>query len=238
MCLKCHKTIANDITAHTHHAADSSGSECYNCHMPRTSVALFRAMRSHRIDNPSAATSQATGRPNACNLCHLDKSLAWTAEHMHKWYGTPLPEQKTPSANEESTETAASVEWLLKGDAAQRLVAAWHFGWKPAQDASGANWETPLLAQLLNDPYSAVRLVAGRSMKTMPNMTDLQFDFLARDSDRQQSKANAIELWAKAQGGPHRKPASVLQQADGQMDEAAIRRMLQLQDHRPVMITE
>lgn len=238
VCLKCHETIAKDIPAHTHHAADSSGSECYNCHMPRTSVALFRAMRSHRIDNPNAATSQATGRPNGCNLCHLDKSLAWTAERMHEWYGTPLPDLKTPNPNEEPVETAASVDWLLKGDAAQRIVAAWHFGWKPAQDASGANWQTPLLAQLLNDSYSAVRLVAGRSLKTLPNMTDLQFDFLARDSERQQSKSKAIEQWTKSQPSPHLKPAAVLQQADGQMDEAAIRRMLQLQNRRPVTITE
>ena len=34
-------------------------------------------------------------------------------------------------------EVAASVEWLLKGDAAQRIVAAWHYGWQPAREASG-----------------------------------------------------------------------------------------------------
>ena len=237
VCLKCHQTIAEDISAHTHHAADSSGSECYNCHMPRTTVALFRAMRSHRVDSPSASTSQSTGRPNACNLCHLDKSLAWTAERMQAWYGTP-PVNKEAAAAASEADVAAAVEWLLKGDAAQRIVAAWHFGWKPAHEASGADWEPPLLAQLLDDPYSAVRLVAGRSLRTLPNMTDVQFDFLAPSSARQQTQSQAIELWNNSHVEPAKEPAAVLQQSNGQMDEVAIRRMLQLQNRRPIMITE
>jgi predicted CXXCH cytochrome family protein len=238
VCLQCHQTISNDITAHTHHAADSSGSECYNCHMPRTSVALFRAMRSHRVDSPNAITSQTSGRPNACNLCHLDKSLAWTAERMHDWYGAPLPEAESANVAGGPADVAASVEWLLKGDAAQRIVAAWHLGWKPAQQASGNHWEAPLLAQLLNDPYSAVRLVAGRSLKTLPLMTDMKFDFLEPYGERQKSKSNAIELWNGSPREPALDPAAVLQQPNGQLDEAAVRRMLQLQNRRAVTITE
>ena len=33
-----------------------------------------------------------TGRPNACNLCHLDRTLAWTAKHLEGWYGFAPPE--------------------------------------------------------------------------------------------------------------------------------------------------
>lgn len=238
VCLKCHQAISQDIAAHTHHAPDSSGSECYNCHMPRTSVALFRAMRSHRVDNPSAATSHATGRPNACNLCHLGKSLAWTAERLHEWYGTELPDFKVASEEDASPDVAASVEWLLKGDAAQRIVAAWHYGWQPAREASGADWEAPLLAELLNDPYSAVRLVAGRSLKTLPNMSGLNFDFLAPAADRKNMTQKAIEVWRSSQPELAPIPAAVLQHANGQLDEPAIRRMLQLQNRRPVIITE
>ncbi len=236
VCLKCHQAISQDVSAHTHHPAGSAGSECYNCHMPRTSVALFRAMRSHRVDNPSAAISQTTGRPNACNLCHLDKPLKWTAERLHDWYGTPMPEFKDGDGPE--NKVAASVEWLLKGDAAQRIVAAWHFGWQPAKEASGTDWQTPLLVELLNDSYSAVRLVAGRSLKTLPNLEQLKFDFLAPEPERRDAKSKAIEIWTNSQPKPAENPPAVLQQPSGTLDEKAIRRMLQLQDRRPVTITE
>ena len=36
------------------------------------------------IESPDVATTLKTGRPNACNLCHLDKTLDWTAEHLAK----------------------------------------------------------------------------------------------------------------------------------------------------------
>ena len=54
---------------------------CYNCHMPYTSYGLLKALRSHQITGPSVTTSVQTGRPNACNACHLDKPLGWTATY-------------------------------------------------------------------------------------------------------------------------------------------------------------
>ena len=73
-CLQCHESIAADIPAHTHHSLESSGSDCYNCHMPHTTYGLMKAIRSHQIDVPSMEQSLKTGRPNACNLCHLDQT--------------------------------------------------------------------------------------------------------------------------------------------------------------------
>jgi len=40
-CFQCHETYRNQVTEHTHHAADSSGSRCYNCHMPYTTSGLL-----------------------------------------------------------------------------------------------------------------------------------------------------------------------------------------------------
>jgi predicted CXXCH cytochrome family protein len=234
VCTKCHDKIAQDISAHTHHAADSSGSECYNCHMPRTSFALLRAIRSHRVDSPNAATSHATGRPNACNLCHLDKSLSWTASTLKDWYGTEQPAWNTA----EQVPIAASVEWLLRGDAAQRIVTAWHYSWQPAQEASGDEWQTPLLAQLLNDTYSAVRLVAGRSLKTLPNMGDLKYDFLASEADRKAAILSAIDDWRSSSRSLVNDPAAVLQNEDGLLDEPTIRTLLEKQDRRNISLTE
>src|SRR5260221_9412587 len=33
-CLPCHSSLAQNLEQHTHHPTSSSGSLCYNCHMP------------------------------------------------------------------------------------------------------------------------------------------------------------------------------------------------------------
>ena len=76
--------VPRDSAAHTRHRADSSGSSCYNCHMPFTTYGLLKTIRSHQISSPSVQSTLATGRPNACNLCHLDKTLAWTAQYLER----------------------------------------------------------------------------------------------------------------------------------------------------------
>ncbi|HSH75386.1 MAG TPA: cytochrome c3 family protein, partial [Longimicrobiales bacterium] len=86
-CLGCHTDYADEISEHTRHLPGSSGSECMNCHMPHTTYGLFSAIRSHRIDSPRVRVSLESGRPNACNLCHLDRTLAWSAEYLNDWYG-------------------------------------------------------------------------------------------------------------------------------------------------------
>ena len=88
-CLQCHSSFAAKLESHTHHRAESTGSLCYNCHMPFTTYGLLKAIRSHTITSPTVRSSLATGRPNACNLCHLDKSLGWTAQKLNGWYGQP-----------------------------------------------------------------------------------------------------------------------------------------------------
>ena len=163
-----------NLTAHTHHAANSAGSSCYNCHMPYTTYGLLKTIRSHTVGSPSVTESVETGRPNACNLCHLDKTLAWTAEALESWYrrrGSPL------GADEQNV--AASLLWLLQGDAGQRAIVAQAMAWPPAQQASGTDWMAPHLAQLLDDPYDAVRFVAARSMRTLPGFSGFTFDFIA-----------------------------------------------------------
>ncbi len=118
-CLQCHEEIGNDLAAHTHHAPTSSGSRCYNCHMPHTTHGLLSAIRSHQISSPRGTDSvPPTGRPNACNLCHLDQTLAWTQKHLEDWYDIkPVTE---PAAFKD---VAASLVWLIQGDAGQRALS-------------------------------------------------------------------------------------------------------------------
>jgi hypothetical protein len=161
-CVQCHASSTN----HSHHRADSSGSSCYNCHMPYTTYGLLNTIRSHQISSPSVRASLDTGRPNACNLCHLDKTLAWTADALTRWFGSGRP-----ALGDDEQRVAASLLWLLRGDAGQRAIVAQSMGWAPAQQAlpaSSRGWLQPYLALLQKDSYDAVRYIASRSLKSLP----------------------------------------------------------------------
>jgi hypothetical protein len=194
-CLPCHEGEERDIPAHTHHRVGSSGSLCVSCHMPKTTYALLKGIVSHRIDSPEvrAAAGGATARPPACNLCHLDRSLAWTQKLLHDWYGQPS------SVHPDGEAQACGPRWLLSGDAALRVIAAAAFGSAGAAEATGTAWQAPLLAEALLDPYAAVRLVAARSLRALPGYEDARVDpvagpearALGRDAIRARSVARA-----------------------------------------------
>jgi predicted CXXCH cytochrome family protein len=232
-CLQCHENYVGErLREHTHHPAGSTGSLCYNCHMPHTTYALFKGIRSHRVDSPRVAADVANGKPNACNLCHLDQSLQWTADNLKRWYGRRPPELPKNDRN-----IAAGVVWLLKGNAATRAITAWHFGWRPAQQASRTVWMAPFLAETLNDSYSAVRMVAGRSLKTLPGFQYVTFDFLAAEPERVRLRDKVLKLW-KAQPPARERDPAVPIRPDGTPDAAIIERLLRERDPRPITISE
>jgi predicted CXXCH cytochrome family protein len=191
-CTQCHPKFTAEpvLIAHTHHRVDSSGSQCYNCHMPHTTYGVLKAIRSHQISSPKVADQLATGRPNACNLCHLDKTLGWTAARLSEWYG-----QTVPGLTTNQTSVAESVRLALTGDAGQRVLLAWHFGWEPARRASGENWIAPILAQLLDDDYAAVRCVAQRSLQNANDMLPAAYDFVKPPWERPPMREAAIAAW-------------------------------------------
>jgi hypothetical protein len=232
-CLQCHEKVRNNLTAHTKHSAASTGSNCYNCHMPYTTYGLLRALRSHQISSPTVKASVETGRPNACNLCHLDKTLSWTAQYLSDWYQTP----KVPLNHDEDT-IAASVLWLLKGDAGQRALTAWSMGWKPAQDASGPRWTTPFLIGLLDDPYDAVRFVAYRSLRTLPGMNRLTYNFMAPHERRLVDVGDALTLWRDAPAPFAKATPAMLYDASGNLNAEAIKRLASQRDDRRVSLRE
>ena len=193
-CLQCHEPIAKDLTGHTKHEAASSGSSCYNCHMPFTSYGLLKTIRSHTISSPSVVSTIETGRPNACNLCHLDKPLAWTEEYLNKWYGEGRVLLDPAS---EHHDISAALLWALKGDAGQRAIVAQAMAWKPAQAISGTDWMLPHLAQLLDDPYDAVRFIAGRTLRTLPDFTTFEYDFAAPTEQRRDAQRRVMSVFAR-----------------------------------------
>lgn len=191
-CLQCHKDMSANIAAHTRHSAASEGSRCYNCHMPHTTYGLLQAMRSHQVSSPNVNESVAHGRPNACNLCHLDKTLAWTADKLRTWYN-----QTPPELSQDDQTLAASVQWLVKGDAGQRALLAWGMGWRPAQDASGRAWLYPLLIYAMNDPYAAVRFDAWKSLQSLPGFEGHAFTYSAPEQERSDRVVETFRKWSR-----------------------------------------
>ena len=232
-CLQCHPAFKANLTAHTRHLANSEGSSCYNCHMPYTTYGLLKALRSHQISSPTVAASVQTGRPNACNLCHLDKTLAWTSASLERWYGTPKVELDIDEAT-----VAASLLWLTRGDAGQRALAAWSMGWRPAQQASGAGWMGPYLAELLTDRYDAVRSIAYRSLRTLPGFDDFPYDFIAPRDQLLADAVRAMKIWQSTPRRDRRADRELLFSSEDYVDVNAVGRLLRRRDDRPILLRE
>ena len=98
--------------------------------------------------------------------------LGWSAEWLAAWYRQPKPRLSI-----DQLQVAESVRLAISGDAGQRALMAWHLGWEPALKKSGRGWQIPILAGLLDDPYSAVRCVAERSLKVVGGNAPIGFEY-------------------------------------------------------------
>ena len=147
-CLQCHTQYVGRISEHTHHEEDSPGSRCYNCHMPNTTYGILQLTRSHRIDIPTAEGTATTGRPNACNLCHLDQTLEWADSRIASWYDKPKA-----AFDEDGRTVPTGALWLLKGDAVDRATVSWHLGMGPGNRGVKSQY-----------PAAAVGARSGRSV--------------------------------------------------------------------------
>ncbi len=232
-CLQCHESFRDRIEEHTFHKGKSSGSRCYNCHMTHTAYALLGAVRIHRVDSPSASGRSTRDRPNACNLCHLDKTLAWTAEHLTDWYDAPPVD-----IDGDHNEVAASVVWVLRGDTAQRAITAWHMGQPWALEASGDDWQAPYLSRLLVDPYSATRLISHRSLQEVTGET-IPFDYIGPVLERQEVSKAYLDRWVRDRlvDGKTGPPATLVE-GPGRLRGNIVERLYKMRDNRVLLLSE
>ena len=229
-CTQCHKDLTGAAaSAHSHHAPDSPGSRCYNCHMPYTSFGLLKSIRTHEVNSPNAQVTLQTGRPNACNLCHLDRSLGWTAEQLARSWNVSAPN----ALDDDRRTLAASVYGSLRGDAGERALWTASFGWAAAQRASGTQWMEPFLGILLDDPYDAVRSIAARSLRSLPGRRGFAYDSVIAPSTR---AAVAPQLARAAHGAAV--PSAVPLQSDGSTRKDVVDRLLAQRDQRAIDLLE
>ena len=92
ICLTCHGPNTQNgphaatIEAHTHHPADSPGSQCVACHMPKIEQTIANVnVSSHTFHFVTPTDTDVLKIPNACNVCHNDKSTAWATGILMSW---------------------------------------------------------------------------------------------------------------------------------------------------------
>ena len=201
--------------------------------MPYTSYGLLKTIRSHTISSPTATETAELGRPNACNLCHLDKTLAWTADQLRDWYDTPVP----PLTEDDRT-VAASLLWMLKGDGGLRAITAQSMGWLPAQTASGTGWMVPHLGEALGDPYDAVRFIAARSLRSLPDYANFEFDFVGPSQARIDAAVALLRNWRNSSASTTRRDPELLLDENGELRLDLMRQLFDRRNRRGLFLRE
>ena len=176
-CLSCHEefSTADALAKHTRHRADGIGSQCYNCHMPRVVYGIMSFHPSHDITVPDPSLTIKADVPNACNLCHLDKSVNWTIRESKRLW--PNWFEGTTLSSDERFDQPEGLRDLFAGDALTRAMAADALGGGgPMKIASqldrtpdadvgrpiklDAAWTLPFLIEACADDYPIVRFFA------------------------------------------------------------------------------
>ncbi len=91
LCVTCHGPASPNgprgtIEEHTHHGANSAGSECVACHMPRIEQTIANVnVRSHTFAFITPALTDEFKIPNPCTNCHTGQTTDWARQAMRGW---------------------------------------------------------------------------------------------------------------------------------------------------------
>jgi len=128
--------------------------------MPRINEGLEHMVRTHTIFKPTNKAMIEAGQANACNLCHLDKSINWTLEHLEKRYGRKYNEQRISTNYIDRTKPAV-LSWLKysslptpqsgQTDEASNAAASTRLTAAFALLQAKQRWALPYLIESLND---------------------------------------------------------------------------------------
>ena len=183
-CTQCHTQYekTENLTEHTKHSVDSKGSSCYSCHMPEVVYGVMDFHKTHQISNPQPSLTATKGVPNACNQCHVDKSVNWAIDATkQKWFGY----KNTQTIADEQFNQPESVRGLFAGDALTRALMA------DAMKKHGEiNWITPYLAEsFATENYPIVRYFSANGLM-VNNWNLAKPDYLGDVSKRNEQIRN------------------------------------------------
>ena len=166
-CLPCHGKRVKDVAAHSHHKPGSAGSNCLDCHMPKTEFG--RIVRSdHSLRPPMPAATLAFHSPNACNPCHTDRDAAWADKSVRQWH--PQDYQAATLYWAGLIDAARRHDWqrlpdmlaFLSRNDRKEVVAT---GLIRLLDGCYDDRKWPALRQALGDPSPLVRSAAARALQ-------------------------------------------------------------------------
>ena len=190
-CLECHAKYAGVEARqrHTHHAPGTSGDHCLNCHMPKINEGLQDVVRTHMIFSPTRADMIEANHPNACNVCHVDKPIAWTTKYLKTWYGREYSVQKI-AANYPAGDQPVARGWVRHANESVRLVGA------AAVARENARWGVPDLIEQLDDEFLLNRQFAQIGLESMlgVDLNEFGYRFYMMHGERQPQLAKILEV--------------------------------------------
>jgi len=195
-CLKCHQELNARVAqaAHGKHADGGSSPRCYDCHMPKVVYGVMTFHPSHEITIPAPQLTAAQGVPNACNQCHLDKSVNWAIGETRRLW--PARYRDTSPSSDAAFNLPEGPRALFMGDAVMRALAADALAGNGPMKPD-ANWASPYLLEAFADNYPIVRFFAANGLKA--HFKDMpKPDYLGTPSARE---AAAMELRSALRAG-------------------------------------
>lgn len=177
-CLQCHGPDPNsrfpsaagayDTPAHHFHNVGTAGAQCAACHMPAKNYMIIQPRPDHSLRVPRPDLSVKLGVPNACTNCHSDKSAAWAADRVAKWYGTKRRQQphygEVLAAARQGKPVADALSALAADQQQPAIVRATALAALRLGDATAM----PIVVAATRDPDDAVRLAAVETLETVP----------------------------------------------------------------------
>ena len=182
VCLRCHQQFRNEagLVAHTHHASQSDGSRCLNCHMPRINEGLQDVVRTHAIHSPTKPELIEANHPNACNLCHPERPIGWSLDRLAEWYGASYSETQL-QRHYPQRDGPVGTGWLASTHESVRLVGL------DALARSESTWALDRMLDALDDPFPMNRQFASRALKQWLGLplTDVGYRYFLARRERQ-----------------------------------------------------
>ncbi len=176
LCTQCHSPappaefpsitpFAYDSPAHHHHADDTVGTRCVECHMPSKMYMQSDPRRDHSFKVPRPDLSVKLGTPFACQKCHADRDAEWAAARVAEWF--------PDSARRTTPHWAEVIASARQGEGGHALTQLIGDGAVPAivratavdlQARQGGMTVHSALIQATQDPSPLVRAAAGRAV--------------------------------------------------------------------------
>ncbi len=194
LCASCHKDLqgASALRAHTHHAPESAGSHCLECHMAKKNMGLaYDLGRYHRIGSPTDRDRVEGDRPLECALCHTDKSVDELVSTMEKLWGKKYDREALKRLYGGDLRVNAMEATLKLGKPHEQGTAVAIAGRDRRKD-----WLPLVVAQLGND-YPLVRFFARHAVERITD-APLPIDMNAPGAD----VVKSAEAYLKAEGKP------------------------------------